>query len=827
MHRHIGLATALLWGAFLAGGCGDSGTGTNNTNDNTNLNNNAGVCGDGVQDDGEECDDGAANSDTDPDACRANCRLPWCGDGVQDEGEACDDGNDSNQDGCLSAATDATDLCVPNVCGDGFVNTSTTGDGSQVEVCDNGVNDGTHCSPDCQQDLDRCGNSTVEQGEDCDDGQQNSDTTPNACRTDCHLPACGDGVYDDGTEECDNGANNGVSPSACMTDCTVTQCGDGYVGGSEQCDDGAANSDTAADACRSSCLTPTCGDGVIDTDEECDDGGGNSDTDPNACRTTCESPTCGDGVIDAGEVCDDGDQNGITACRVDCTLESCGDGVLDTGEQCDNGTSNSDTTPDACRENCVDPWCGDDVHDSGEACDHGSDNGVSPDACKSDCTVTTCGDGYLGGSEECDGSHFGTATCVTEGHAGGTLSCTGGCVIDDSGCFDHGDAVCELDKGETFDSNFPEDCGFLSIDGGQNHTCAVRRDGSVACWGRNLHGQLGDGTHTLRNRPWPVSLPAGVQVGTDPPPTIATGAAFSCVLREPASGNELRCWGYNNYGQLGTGDKVDSDVPVRSVQSLGDLSYVDAGFAHACVIPKSSPLAPQVRCWGRNNRGQLGDATKTDREDPVKVDYAGYGVTGLALGFYHTCAGLGSSGAVYCWGSNSDYQVGNNSTTDVQSPVAITLNGFNGSITSAHGLGGYFTMMSGGGWEWGSNDYYQLRFSTLQDYVAPVAIFGGSYDQLEQGGFHACGVKNGRVYCWGRNDFGQLGDNSTTDSYTPVEVMTLNTNESVTLGLGHKHSCIIRGDGRVQCWGKNSYGQVGIGSATSAGVLTPQDVIMP
>jgi len=175
------------------------------------------VCGDGIPQAGEECDDGLANSDVLPDACRTDCTLPGCGDGVTDAGEECDDGagnSDTQPDACR------TDCTLP-VCGDDVTDT----------------------------------------GEQCDDGSANSNTKADTCRMDCTTPVCGDGVTDSG-EQCDDGAGNSdVLPDACRTDCVAAYCGDGVVDGGEQCDDGASNG--PGEACTSSCTVyvAICGDG--------------------------------------------------------------------------------------------------------------------------------------------------------------------------------------------------------------------------------------------------------------------------------------------------------------------------------------------------------------------------------------------------------------------------------------------------------------------------------------------------------------------------------------------------------------------------------------
>lgn len=190
-----------------------------------------------------------------------------------------------------------------------------------------GVSDGLTCYT--------CGNGIVEGTEQCDEGEQNSDTARDACRTSCVPASCGDGTLDSG----------------------------------EGCDQGEA----ASALCTADCALPTCGDGNLDTGEACDDGDANSDIDPDSCRTTCVLPYCGDGTLDARELCDNGPDNRLElpgGCDTTCgVLPICGDGYVDADESCDDGADNSDTRADACRTSCEPPRCGDGVVDSGEACE--------------------------------------------------------------------------------------------------------------------------------------------------------------------------------------------------------------------------------------------------------------------------------------------------------------------------------------------------------------------------------------------------------------------------------------------------------------------------
>ena len=172
------------------------------------------ACGDGNLDSGEECDDGNTSAG---DGCGPTCILEVCGNGILDPGEECDDGNQDNTDACPDDQANGG-TCQAATCGDGFVQ-------SGVEQCDDGnATPGDGCENDCTiTSTSTCGNGTMDPGETCDDGAQNSDTAPDACRTDCTLPTCGDSVTDSG-EVCDNGGlNSDVVPMACRTDCS------GYV----------------------------------------------------------------------------------------------------------------------------------------------------------------------------------------------------------------------------------------------------------------------------------------------------------------------------------------------------------------------------------------------------------------------------------------------------------------------------------------------------------------------------------------------------------------------------------------------------------------------
>jgi cysteine-rich repeat protein len=379
------------------------------------------VCGDGVRDPSEQCDLGAGNGPL-PSRCSATCTINVvCGDGFIDPGEACDDGNTVSGDGCSARCTLESvcgdhvvegveecddgntvsgDLCNSNcvlpMCGDSNVDVQTP----YLEQCDLGLNNSntanSTCSTLCKV-IAHCGNSHVELGEQCDDGNVLSG---DGCSSLCTIEGkCGNGTLDSG-EECDTAITTTQcgGKAACGSFCYCNNyCGDGRIGGTEQCDDG---NNAAGDGCRADCTAEVCGDGILDMPpEQCDDGN-NIATDK--CTNNCIAiAVCGDGVVDAGEQCDDHNVVSGDGCTSTCKLETavCGNGALETGEQCDDGNNVSN---DGCSASCLleAGTCGNGALDVGEQCDDG--NTAAGDGCDASCRFEGCGDGIKVPPEECD-----------------------------------------------------------------------------------------------------------------------------------------------------------------------------------------------------------------------------------------------------------------------------------------------------------------------------------------------------------------------------------------------------------------------------------------
>ncbi|MEP7119329.1 MAG: DUF4215 domain-containing protein [Byssovorax sp.] len=258
----------------------------------------AAMCGDGHKDPGEECDEGAKNSDTG--TCTTMCKNAACGDGFVQTGEECDDGAMNSDTGAC------TTKCAAAKCGDGFT--------QMGEECDMGVmnSDTGACTSTCKNAV--CGDSLVGPAEGCDLGAMNSDT--GACTSMCKSATCGDSFVQSMVEQCDLGMGNNVDTGACTSMCKNASCGDGFVRtGVEECDMGMLNADTAA--CTAACKSAKCGDGLVQAGtEECDLGMGNLNT--GTCTLACKNAKCGDGFKQATEACDDGNMVNGDGCNIDC-----------------------------------------------------------------------------------------------------------------------------------------------------------------------------------------------------------------------------------------------------------------------------------------------------------------------------------------------------------------------------------------------------------------------------------------------------------------------------------------------------------------------------
>jgi alpha-tubulin suppressor-like RCC1 family protein len=340
--------------------------------------------------------------------------------------------------------------------------------------------------------------------------------------------------------------------------------------------------------------------------------------------------------------------------------------------------------------------------------------------------------------------------------------------------------------------------GATAIAAGGSHTCALTTGGGVKCWGRNYFGELGDGTTTPRSTPEDVSgLVSEVTA-------IAAGGYHTCALM---AGDGVKCWGFNQYGQLGDSTTTDRYAPVAVSGVASGVAAIAAGGEHTCALTAGGG----VKCWGSNGAGQLGDGTTTNSHIPVDVSGLASGATAIAAGDGHTCA-LTMGGGVKCWGDNNDGQLGDSTTTDRYTPVAVS--GLASGVAAiAAGNSHTCALTTGGGVKcWGYNNDGQLGDGTWASRATPVDVRGlvSGVAAIAAGWERTCALTaGGGVKCWGDNDWGQLGDGTTTNSHIPVDVSGL-ASGATAIAAGDSHTCALTTGGGVKCWGDNNYGQLGI-----------------
>lgn len=332
--------------------------------------------------------------------------------------------------------------------------------------------------------------------------------------------------------------------------------------------------------------------------------------------------------------------------------------------------------------------------------------------------------------------------------------------------------------------------------------------GAVKCWGDNSYGQLGDGTTTDRLTPVGVSgLGSGVKA-------VSVNAFDTCAL---TSGGAVKCWGEGGDGELGDGMWTSSLTPVGVSGLSSGVIAISADAGYACALTSGGA----VKCWGA---GELGNGT-TSSNTPVDVSGLSSGVTAISVGGGHACA-LTSGGAVECWGGNSNGQLGDGTTTDSATPVPV--GGLSsGVIAISAGLAHTCALTSGGAVEcWGWNSFGQLGNGMTTDTVTPVGVsgLGSGVTAISAGSYHTCALTSGgAAKCWGLANAGQLGNGMTTpfDSATPVDVSGLGSGVTA-ISAGQDYACALASGGVAECWGWNYYGALGDGTTMNS--TTPVDV---
>ena len=364
------------------------------------------------------------------------------------------------------------------------------------------------------------------------------------------------------------------------------------------------------------------------------------------------------------------------------------------------------------------------------------------------------------------------------------------------------------------------------------NTCALPSSGRVECWGANEYGELGHHTTTgpqlcSRLRDPCSRVPVAVIGLTDVTQISAGGDAQEgidhvCALRANAT---VRCWGYGYEGELGDGSSRNSSRPVRAGGVAG-ATDVAAGAFDSCVVLK----AGTIKCWGDNTAGQLGTAAPTGvRTSPVAVKRV-TSAAAVISGGYHSCAIL-AGGRVDCWGDNDNGEIGNGATTGGDVVTATPVHGAGGAVQGSAGDYHSCVLIHGGTIQcWGDNSDGELGIGSVNGpesctgdpcSAVPVTVTSVTdATQVAAGYFDSCALLSaGSVDCWGDNTYGQLGDGTTTPSSVPTAVSGISGAKEIAVGEGH--ACALLVTGSVECWGYNASGQLGNGTTTSSSIPVP------
>jgi alpha-tubulin suppressor-like RCC1 family protein len=316
------------------------------------------------------------------------------------------------------------------------------------------------------------------------------------------------------------------------------------------------------------------------------------------------------------------------------------------------------------------------------------------------------------------------------------------------------------------------------VDCGDSHTAVIKTDGTLWTWGRNNYSQLGDNTNATKSSP--VQTVSG---GTNWK-QVSCGDSHTAVIKTDGT---LWLWGRNDYSQLGDNTNATKSSPVQTVSGGTNWKQVSCGTSHTAAVKIDGTLW----LWGRNDVGQLGDNSRTGKSSPVQTVTGGTNWKQVACGYSGTAA-IKTDGTLWLWGGNDTGQLGDNSITDKSSPVQTVSGGTNWKqISTNGGPGANFTAAiktDGTLWLWGRDNYGQLGDNSRTDKSSPVQTVSGgtNWKQVTCGSYHSAAIKtDGTLWLWGNNDYGNLGDNTRTDKSSPVQTVAGGTNWKQVSGRSH------------------------------------------
>ncbi|MEO8107319.1 MAG: RCC1 repeat-containing protein [Actinomycetes bacterium] len=367
-----------------------------------------------------------------------------------------------------------------------------------------------------------------------------------------------------------------------------------------------------------------------------------------------------------------------------------------------------------------------------------------------------------------------------------------------------------------------------SISASDTHTCLVNANRYVHCWGAGGDGQLGNGSRTNALTPLQVDATG---FGSDLPETVAATPHGTCAMGLSGS---LYCWGVDESSAAG----ISSTAPVTLASAPTSLDgkviqQVTDDAIHTCALTG----AGAAYCWGYGAQGQLGIGSRSTnyRPQPVVTTGALSGVrlTDITAGEYHTC-GVSDVGKAYCWGNGNAGQIGDGGVRSRTAPRAVDASGvLKGKTLVDITAGDVFSCAiasAGKAYCWGGGGQGQLGNGAMTAQSAkPVRVdtsgvlSGKTLVAIDAGYAHVCALDTaGRVYCWGNNFYGELGNGLTKNRASPVAVDVSGALAGKTLAdisAGDATTCAVSSAGRAYCWGDGGSGQIGDGTTSSRNVV--------
>ena len=349
---------------------------------------------------------------------------------------------------------------------------------------------------------------------------------------------------------------------------------------------------------------------------------------------------------------------------------------------------------------------------------------------------------------------------------------------------------------------------------GNNHTTAIKTDGTLWTWGINSNAVLGNNSTIPKSSPIQT-----IAYGTNWS-QVSAGNTNTAAIKTDGT---LWVWGDNYYGTIGDNTTTNKSSPVQTI--TGGTNWLKVSTADSiCGALKTDGT---LWLWGRNYFGEIGDNTTIKRSSPVQTINAGTGWKDIAAGGGYTFAGIfqptattttpAPSGYLYMWGSNSFARLGDNTTISRSSPVQTVAGGNDWADLSSGQITTMAKKTDGTLWLWGANYHGQLGDNTIINKSSPIQTIanGNNWQTFSAGSTHVAAIKtDGTLWVWGRNYNGQLGTNDTANYSSPVQTIAGGNNWQ-QVSCGYEATAAIKTDGTLWLWGYNNYGQLGNNSINS------------